>query len=377
MSSTRVALLFQGAGHYWQPILSEFVRLLPNTVVFTPRWPGFLPGFENAFVVKQVGTMKVFSKDSAYKGYSPSFTYLSPRIVGHLIRYRPEVVFSTAFSIWTMIAVALKPLFGWRVVIVFDGSSAGVDRTESRLRHWQRKGLTKLVDAYITNSHSGKAYLMTVLGADEKKVFARPYLLPDMRTYRTNLEIAKPLTSKLQRPIFVFAGKLIPRKGLQVLLTACTHLKAQGYENYTLLVVGDGEQRSELEAFAQTHDIADCVRWVGKVNYEHVGSYFYQSDVFVFPTYEDVWGLVAVEAMMFGKPILCSQGAGAAEMVAEDRNGYVFDPYDAEKLAKLMSRFIDNPDLITHMGAQSKQIMAEHTPVEVSKFLAEVVSAVS
>ena len=158
VSSTRVALLFQGAGHYWQPILSEFVRLLPNTVVFTPRWPGFLPGFENAFVVKQVGTMKVCSKDSAYKGYSPSFTYLSPRIVGHLIRYRPEVVISTAFSIWTMIAVALKPLLGWRVVIVFDGSSAGVDRTESRLRHWQRKGLTKLVDAYITNSHSSKAY---------------------------------------------------------------------------------------------------------------------------------------------------------------------------------------------------------------------------
>lgn len=375
-ASPRIALLFQGAGHYWQPILSEFVRLLPNTIVFTPSWPGFLPGFENSFEVKQVGTIKVLSLDDDVKGYSPSFTYLSPRIIGHLLKYRPHVIFSTAFSVWSLIAVALKPLFRWRVVIVYDGSSPGVEYADSKIRLWQRRGMTKLVDAFITNSQAGKKYLTTALSATVDQVFARPYLLPDPRTYKANLELAQPITSQLQRPIFVFAGKLIPRKGLKELLIACTQLQRQGYENYTLLVVGDGDQRQELEAFVQANGLTERIKWVGKVEYEHVGSFFYQSDVFVFPTHEDVWGLVAVEAMMFGKPILCSQGAGAAELVADGQNGYIFDPYNAEKLARLMSYFIDNPDLINKMGTQSKQIMAQNTSAEVSTFLAEVVDKV-
>ncbi|HEY9707838.1 MAG TPA: glycosyltransferase, partial [Oculatellaceae cyanobacterium] len=95
-----------------------------------------------------------------------------------------------------------------------------------------------------------------------------------------------------------------------------------------------------------------------------------------FPTLEDVWGLVAVEAMMFGKPILCSKWGGAVELVVDGENGYVFDPHNPKRLAELMSQFMNNPDLIKSMGEKSKQIMANHTPEEVSNFLAEVVEFV-
>lgn len=375
-TSPRIALLFQGAGHYWQPILSEFVRLLPNTVVFTPAWPGFLPGFEDAFVVKQVGTMKVFSTTGS-KGYSPSFTYLSPSIIGHLLQFKPEIIFSTAFSLWTMIAVLLKPIFRWRVVIVYDGSSPGVDYAGSKLRLWQRRWMAAWVDAFITNNQAGKIYLTDVVGTTEAKVFARPYLIPDLRTYAPTIDIACPVTSQLQHPIFIFAGKLIPRKGLQELLKACALLQAQGYQNYSLLVLGDGQQRQELERFVEHHHFASQVQWMGNVEYEQVGSYLFHSDVFIFPTLEDVWGLVAVEAMMFGKPILCSKRAGAAEMVVDGENGYVFDPQDTKKFAELMGKFIENPALINQMGEESKQLMASHTPADVSKFLATVVNNIS
>lgn len=374
-TSPRVAMLLQGAGAYWQPILSELSHLLPQTVVFTPCWDDYLPGLEDSFVVKTVGTIKVLTATDA-KGYSPSFTYLSPRIIGHLIQFKPEVVFSTAFSLWTVIAVFLKPIFNWRVVIVFDGSSPGVDYEGSRLRSIQRQLMTRWVDAFITNNQAGKSYLTESVKASEEQVFARPYLVPDLRTYIPNLDVAQPVTARLQHPIFVFAGKLIPRKGLYELLQACALLKAQGYQNYTLLVVGDGEQRQELEAFVENHHLTQQVTWIGEVQYEHVGSYFQHSDVFIFPTLEDVWGLVAVEAMMFGKPILCSQGAGAAEMLVHGQNGYVFDPQNSEELAGFMKQFIDNPDVIQKMGEQSKLIMADHTPEKVSKFLAEVVEVV-
>ncbi|MGB5714086.1 MAG: glycosyltransferase family 4 protein [Waterburya sp.] len=372
----RIAMLFQGAGHYWQPILSEFTSLFPQTTVFTPAWPGFLPGFEDSIKVIKVGEMKVVSQDKSAKGYSPSFTYLSPSIITHLLRYQPEVVFSTAFSLWTLLASILKIIFRWRIVVVFDGSSPGVDRLDSRLRFFVRRLIVRLTDAFITNTDAGKEYLTQAIGVEENRVFVRPYLIPHPKTYAQNSPNLQSDEVKLKRPIFICAGKLIPRKGLLELLQACRLLQAQGYEDYSLLLVGDGLQRQELEEFTQAHNLKEQVQFLGNVEYERMGNYYRQADVFVFPTLEDVWGLVTVEAMMFGKPILCSKWAGSAEIVEEGKNGYVFDPHAPEQLAGLMSQFIDCPDLINKMGEKSQQIMTDHQPEAVSQFMAEVVDFV-
>lgn len=374
--SPKVAWLLQGAGAYYQPILSEFTKLFPETTVFTADWHGFLPGFEDSFTVRQVGHMKVLSSPGQSKGYRPSFTYLSPSIIGHLLKLKPDVVFSTAFSVWTIIAVLLKVWCKWRVVILYDGSSPGVEYKGSWLRLFQRRAIAHFTDAFITNNNLGKAYLTKVIGAKENCVFNRPYLVPHPKTYSQNLEKIKLASSQLKHPIFIFVGNVIPRKGLHKLLEACSILQAKGCRDYTLLVVGDGAQQPELESFVKNHHLENQVQWVGSVDYEQVGAYFQKADVFVFPTLEDVWGLVAVEAMMFGKPIICSKWAGAVELVIDEENGYVFDPHEPEKLAELMKNFIDSPDLINNMGEKSKQIMQNNTPEQVSRSLAEIVEFV-
>jgi glycosyltransferase involved in cell wall biosynthesis len=89
------------------------------------------------------------------------------------------------------------------------------------------------------------------------------------------------------------------------------------------------------------------------------GSYFQQADIFVFPTFEDIWGMVALEAMIFGKPVVCSKWAGAVEMVSDGTNGYIFDPYNSQELASVMCRFIDEPELINSMGNQSQQLIEQ------------------
>ena len=375
-SNIRVTWLMQGAGHYWQPILSEFTRLLPNSKVLTANWPGFLPGFENSFAVKQVGEIKVLSANKNAKGYAPSITFLPPTVLVPLLQSKPDVVFSVGFTIWSILALIFKLIGRWRTVIVYDGSSPGVDYQGSKLRMWVRRFIAKYTDAFITNNQAGKAYLTDIIKAEKKRVFARPYLVPHPKTYLPHTETPQLPSVNLQKPVFIFVGYLIPRKGLQELLQACVILKEQGYQDYTLLVIGNGVQSSELEAFAVTHQIENQVHWLGRVEYEHVGAYFQKADVFVFPTLEDVWGLVAVEAMMFGKPILCSKWAGAVELVNDGENGYVFEPRESEKLAELMSRFIKDPNLIKSMGEKSKQIMSDHTPEDVAKFLTEVVDFV-
>jgi glycosyltransferase involved in cell wall biosynthesis len=373
--NTRIAWLLPSMErqNYWQPLFKEFTKTFPQTTVYTGFWEGFVPGLEGAFTVEVVGKTQ-FVPTTQGRGYSPGLIYVSPTIVGDLLKFRPQVIFVSGFSLWTLLALLFKPLGQWKVVIVYDGSSPTIDYINSRPRLILRSTMARFADAYITNTSGGKNYLTKILGAEEQRVFARPYQVPDVKTLLGRQEPESEPEPELQHPIFLFVGKIIPRKGLRCLLEACTILQQQGEQTYTLLIVGDGEQREELEAYCQTQGLTHCVHWAGWGNYDRLGAYFRRSDIFIFPTLEDIWGVVLLEAMAFGQAILCSKWAGSSELVIEGENGYIFDPYHPEELAKLMRQFIDNPDLIGAMGEKSKQIIALHHPESAADFLIEVTS---
>ncbi|XHX79784.1 MAG: glycosyltransferase family 4 protein [Stenomitos frigidus ULC029] len=375
MNNLRVAWLLPVAWFYWQPSLSEFARLFPKTTVFTGLFPGFAKGLEGTLHVEVVGKFKVIEINRDDRSYGDNFTYLSPGIIGHLLKLRPQVIFSSSFGIWTILAILLKPILWARVVIAYEGSSPGVDYRHSALRLFIRRSMIWFADAYITNSQAGKDYLIDVLYARRDRVFLQPYEIPDEKTLPGSGAIGDGLAS-LQRPVFLFVGHVIPRKGLPVLLQACATLQAKGYTKYTLLVVGDGSQQEELAVFCQEHHLSDRICWIGRVSYDQIGSYFKSADVFVFPTMEDTWGVVTLEAMLMGKPILCSKGAGTSELVQHGENGYVFSPDDATELADLMQKFLDHPESIAVMGERSQQIMAQYTPTAAAQCLAQVTKMV-
>lgn len=370
----RIAWLLPSAFYYWQPAISKLAQMFPHTTVFTGVWQGFAPGFENTFAV-EVLERKIIQLTRTPTGYGNNFTYLSLNIVSRLLRFKPQLIFTSSFGIWTMLALLLKPLAKWRVVIAYEGSSPSVDFRGSALRLVLRRAMVKAADALITNSHAGKTYLIDILKAKESNVFHQPYEVPATTALiGATQEDKHSNLHQLKQPVFLFVGGIVPRKGLHLLLEACVVLQKQGYRNYTLLVVGDGPQRQELEAFSENHALADCVKWAGRVDYGNLGAYFNSADVFVLPTLEDTWGVVVLEAMALGKPVLCSKWAGAAEMVIEGENGYLFEPQQPEELAKVMRRFIEQPNLSKSMGDKSQQLMAQHTPEVAAQFLANVTS---
>ena len=374
LKDLKIAWLFpslQGAS-YWHPVLSEFTKIFSHTVVYTGQWPGFASGFENSFQVEVVGKVK-FIEVADSTSYVPNFTYASPKIVSYLFQFKPDVIFTSSFSIWTLLALLLKFLGRWKVVITYDGSSPTYDYRNSPFRLFFRRLMTQWADAFITNSQAGKDYLTEVLGATTQQVFARPYEVPDPEAMKAAISNERNILND-RKPIFLFIGQLIHRKGLQYLLASCAALKAQGISDYTLLVLGTGSEQQEFQDLSQSYGLEGCVRWIGQVNYEHLSTYFINSDVFVFPTLEDTWGMVVLEAMGFGKPILCSKWAGAAEMVVEGENGYIFDPFNSEELAKMLDYFIKNPDAIKTTGNNSQQLIAQYTPKTAVDFFAQAVS---
>jgi len=362
-------------GAYWQPVLREFTKVFKNTVFYTGRvWSGFDPTLPGASAIKLVGETKFVETEKIETGYDRGFIAVSPSIIGHLLKFRPQIVFPQAFSLWTVLVVLLKPLCGWKIAIIYDGSSPNTDFRDSSFRTFVRRILAKFADAFVANSQAGKRYLVEALNVPEAEVFTRTYLVPDAETLLKSLSTNKVKNLDLKQPIFLYVGRITARKGIKTLLEACAILKKQGYSDYTLLIVGKGDQQEELEAFIREQDFSEQVNWVGWVDYGSLGAYFQQADIFVFPTFEDVWGMVVPEAMVFGKPVLCSNGAASCELIVEGENGYIFDPSNAKELAEKMQVFLDIPDLVESMGERSRQLISQKTPETAAKGYVEVIS---
>lgn len=379
-SSRRVAWLFPSLarGFYWHPVLAELAKIYPAMVTFTGHWTGYSPKYEGAFMVREVGKFQFVVVSESSSGYDGGIILPSLKIVPRLVQFKPHVIMTAAFSCWTLSALLLKALYKWKIVIVFDGVSPSIGGARSGLHKLWRQFITAFTDAFITNSRAGKEYLVGQLGADESKVFTKPYEVPDPSL---SLDNSTQPTSPFRwadtgRPIFLFVGQLIRRKGISFLLEACRVLRDKGYDIWTLVIVGDGPLRTQLQNYAESMGLGDSVHWEGWVSNDRLGTYLQSADIFIFPTLEDIWGMAVLEAMLFKKPILCSKEAGAAELIQEGKNGFTFDPTQPEILAELMKILIDRPELIGHMGEQAGQSMRPLTPEATARHLASVIERV-
>jgi glycosyltransferase involved in cell wall biosynthesis len=83
-----------------------------------------------------------------------------------------------------------------------------------------------------------------------------------------------------------------------------------------------------------------------------------------------------LEAMAFGKPVLCSRYAGSREIVRHGANGFIFDPYNPEELASYMQQFIQNPRLGLKFGKCSFEMMASYTPSRAANVMGSLVARV-
>jgi glycosyltransferase involved in cell wall biosynthesis len=286
-------------------------------------------------------------------------TYASPRIVPALLRYRPDVVLANSFGVWSLAALVFAPIGGWRVVIAYEGSSPGVDYADSRLRLLLRAAMARAADGLMTNTRNGALYLQSKLSVPPGRMAIQPYIVPSPELFDATSPLAPAPAAELRRPVFLVVAALVERKNVRCVLDACSRLPA---DSYSLVVVGVGPQRSELEAHAERVLGARRVVWLGHIPYREVGAHMRDADVLILPSLEDTLGTVVLEAMLCATPAVCSTGAGAAELVIDDENGFRFDARDPADLALRLRRFIDEPDLAGRLGRRAQQRMSELTP---------------
>jgi hypothetical protein len=143
-------------GAYWQPVLREFTKVFKNTIFYTGLvWPGFDPEVPGANVIRIVEETKYLEMTQT-TGYSHRLMILSPSIIGHLVQFKPHVILAQAYSLWTLLALLLKPWGKWRFIIIYDGSSPNADFRDSKIRSLFRRVMSRYADAFVANSHGVK-----------------------------------------------------------------------------------------------------------------------------------------------------------------------------------------------------------------------------
>jgi glycosyltransferase involved in cell wall biosynthesis len=148
-----------------------------------------------------------------------------------------------------------------------------------------------------------------------------------------------------------FAGRLSPEKGVSTLLKAWPHLK----EPIPLRIAGDGPDRPRLEAFAGDQHLRD-IQFLGRLSYsETVAAMKGARFVIVPSTWYETFGLVIVEAMACGVPVICSRLGAMQENVADGVTGLHFTPGDAEDLARKVSWACVHPLEMSEMGRAARR----------------------
>lgn len=173
----------------------------------------------------------------------------------------------------------------------------------------------------------------------------------DYARFATRLDPLAPFED--ERLDVLFVGRLEKRKGLEYLLRAWPHVH-RAVPNARLLVVGGGRRLGWYRRFVQAH-MAEDVHFVGNVSPEDLVRYYQTSDVFCAPsTGQESFGIVLLEAMAAGRPIVASRIPGYAEVLQDGVEGLLVPPKDPAALAASLTRQLSDAELRRRMGAQGR-----------------------
>lgn len=158
----------------------------------------------------------------------------------------------------------------------------------------------------------------------------------------------------------LFAGRVIPRKGVPVLIRAISRVRKE-YGPISLTVVGGGKPGylRELKRLARAKGVP--VTFTGKVPHRSIHRKFQQADLFACPSQEhEAFGLVNVEAMASGLPVVASNIGGIGEIVKHGSNGYLVDAYrNSEEHAKWILKLARDRELTARMSRQARKDAVE------------------
>ena len=150
----------------------------------------------------------------------------------------------------------------------------------------------------------------------------------------------------------LFVGRLFPEKSIDTIIKAIPHI-IKNNPNTHIMIVGGGHMKSKLEKLAKDIGVNKFVSFLGLVSEEDKILAYNASDIFVLPSLAELEGMVVLEAMACGKPIIIADSIMSASRFFVDNNGFLFETKNPEDLAQKANKLISDSNLRNKMGKVS------------------------
>lgn len=204
-------------------------------------------------------------------------------------------------------------------------------------KKWMIKRYRQCQNNFIVISKDTESYYRSTLPADLKSIHLLYHAIDFTRFYKAYHD-----RSGRQKIKLVFVGRFVEIKNHQFLVKVVARIIELGYQ-VECVMPGDGELRPKIQAMISEMGLEENVKLPGTV--DEVENLLGEANVYVHPARYEPFGLVIIEAMAAGLPVVCLNGKGNRDLIENGVNGFMFDEEDPDVFAKQIIELFANEDL--------------------------------
>jgi len=251
-----------------------------------------------------------------------------------------DIIFLHGIKTWyNIIIIFLAKIFNKKVFVreEFHKYSKYRNNLNILINKFFFKIIDPFIDIYLAIGSKNRQYYIEN-SIDKKKIVLMPYVVDNKIFYQKR-------TNKIGEKIkLLYAGKLIKRKGINILLKSILLLnqKKRVKNKFELTIVGDGYMKNELSKFISLNRL-DNVKIIAFKNEKDLAKIYKKTDIFIMPSYYEPWGLTVNEALASQNAVICSNKVGSSfDLVKNEFNGYKFKEKNYKDLASKIYILISN-----------------------------------
>jgi len=273
------------------------------------------------------------------------------------------------------IAYLMSKIFRKPFVVTIHGGEINMLKKFKFLRKIIINGLNQSSEIIANSSFTKNE--MIKLGAHEEKITIIK-VPPNFVKVETDSKIIEKFRKKItesQSKIILFVGRLVELKGAEYLIRSLIEIKNIDVH---LIIAGDGTLKNDLEKLTSYLDLEHKVTFFGRANKQELGLLHSISDVFVCPSIIDSrgategLGLVILEAMKSGIPVIASAVGGIPDTVKNEVNGLLVEEKNPKAIANAIERIISDEELKKKIIENSKDTVKEFSPNTIGKKYYEI-----